>query len=239
VGNHVFTDISCGDASVLALKSDGSCWAWGWGTSYGQLGIGSYANRSSPVAVIGSHVFTKISAGRYHSLALKSDGSVWGWGFNSSGQLGDNTKTDKLSPVLVVGSHQFVEIASGQNHSYGLKSNGEVWAWGENSNGQLGDNTTIDKSSPVLVVGNHSFKAIAEGAYGVYTGPLYNDSGLRYYNGALAVAIGCQDLTASHKLRFRKGAVTVGLPLVDTGDGNASKIRIHDGAGVKALVKYT
>jgi len=168
VGNHSFTSIMAGEAYSLGLKSDGSVWAWGYNFN-GQLGINSSgvtASRSSPVSVVGNHSFINISAKIATSLGLKSDGSVWAWGYNNKGQLGINTVADKSSPVSVLGNHSFIAISVGGSHSLGLKSDGSVWAWGQNSfAGQLGDNTIVDKSSPVSVVGNHSFISISAGGY--------------------------------------------------------------------------
>ncbi|MBY9078904.1 RCC1 domain-containing protein, partial [Paenibacillus sp. CGMCC 1.18879] len=85
------TAIAAGSSHSLALKSDGSVWAWGYGIS-GQLGDGSLTVRTTPVAVSGlTSEVTAIAGGNNHSLALKSDGSVWAWGYNGSGQLGDGT----------------------------------------------------------------------------------------------------------------------------------------------------
>lgn len=67
----------------------------------------------------------------------------------------------------------------------------------------------------------------------------YNDSGIRYRKGDTTYKIGCMDLESSHKLRFRKGSTTVGLPLVAITDGDASPWRIHDGSDIKAVAKYT
>jgi alpha-tubulin suppressor-like RCC1 family protein len=119
-------------------------------------------NVSSPVAVVGGHVFTSVKAAKHHSIGLKSNGEVWCWGYNAFGQLGDGTLTKRSSPVSVVGNHSFIAIDGGRNATYGLKADGSVWAWGEQgSEGRLGDNTTVDKTSPVSVVGSHSFVAIA------------------------------------------------------------------------------
>ena len=71
-----------------------------------------------------------IAVGRDHSLALKSDGTVWAWGFNQYGQLGDSTTTQRTTPVQVSGLTGVIAIASGGYHSMALKSDGTVWAWG-------------------------------------------------------------------------------------------------------------
>ena len=74
-----------------------------------------------------------VAAGGSHSLALKSDGTVWAWGSNSNGQLGDGTFNFHPTPTQVPGLTGIIAIAAGQNHSLALKSDSTVWAWGQNN----------------------------------------------------------------------------------------------------------
>jgi len=132
VGNHSFVKISLakpngGTHVSFALKSDGSVWSWGLGTS-GALGDNTATTKSSPVSVVGNHSFTEVYATASGAYGLKSDGSVWSWGLGTSGQLGDNTVTTKSSPVSVVGNHSFTTLASGITNVYALKSDGSVWS---------------------------------------------------------------------------------------------------------------
>lgn len=80
-----YVAISGGNDHSLALKADGSLWAWGSGDS-GRLGDGTTETRLTPIRIGDGYV--AISAGGYHSLALKSDSSLWAWGANGSGRLG-------------------------------------------------------------------------------------------------------------------------------------------------------
>lgn len=150
VGGHLFIKIcrTSNNNTSFALKSDGSIWAWGQNGN-GLSGDNTTIDRSSPVSVVGGHVFIRLTA----RAGLKADGSVWMWGLNSSGQLGDNTTNNRSSPVSVVGTHNFTQITSSGAFIFGLKSDGSVWSWGLNSVGQLGDNTTNNRSSPVSVLG--------------------------------------------------------------------------------------
>lgn len=128
------------DSHSLALKADGTVWAWG-GNWNGQLGNGTLDSGTSlPVQVIGLTGVAAIAAGGDHSLALKSDGTVWAWGSNYQGELGDGTTVGtRSSPVPVSNLTGVIALASGFQHSLALKSDGTVWAWGTEGNGQLGD----------------------------------------------------------------------------------------------------
>jgi hypothetical protein len=77
----------------------------------------------------------------YDSLALKSDGTVWAWGYNAYGQLGNGTYTNSNTPVRVPELSNIVAISGGFLHAVALKSDGTVWAWGYNYTGQLGNGT--------------------------------------------------------------------------------------------------
>lgn len=82
--------------------------------------------------------FIAVACGNYHSIALRSDGTVWACGNNNYGQLGNGTRTDSLTPVQVSGLSDITAIACGGWHSIALKEDGTVWAWGYSFYGQLG-----------------------------------------------------------------------------------------------------
>lgn len=104
-----------------------------------------------------------IAAGHYHSLAVKSDGTVWSWGSNENGQLGTGNNDESFIPLQVPGLNNIVAVAAGARHSLALDENGAVWAWGLNSSGQLGDGTTEDSLSPIQVGGISDAIAISTG----------------------------------------------------------------------------
>jgi alpha-tubulin suppressor-like RCC1 family protein len=153
-----FTDwcqVSAGSTHSLAIRQNGTAWAWGF-NNYGGLGDNTvFTNRSSPVSVVGGFTdWCQVSAGDCFSLGVRTGGTAWAWGYNSSGRLGDNTTVDRSSPVSVVGGFtDWCQVSAGNTHSLGVRTNGTAWAWGCNACGVLGDNTIVSKSSPVSVVG--------------------------------------------------------------------------------------
>ena len=146
--------IAAGDQNSLALKSDGSVWAWGR-NDRGQLGDGTANDSEVPVPVSGMTSGVKgIADGADFSLAMKNDGSVWGWGNNFSGQLGNAISETFNTPTLVKGLRTDVKaIAAGEGHSLALLTNGSVLAWGKNTSGELGNGTTQDTPVPTSVNG--------------------------------------------------------------------------------------
>ncbi|MDP1711956.1 MAG: hypothetical protein Q8K86_05815 [Candidatus Nanopelagicaceae bacterium] len=102
VGSHSFIEIRAGYGFAVALKADGSAWAWGWNFD-GEIGNNANTPVTSPVAVVGGHSFVHIACRYAMSAGQKSNFTEWMWGQNSSGQLGDKTKTNRSSPVSVAG----------------------------------------------------------------------------------------------------------------------------------------
>jgi hypothetical protein len=104
-----------------------------------------------------------VGAGAWHSLAVKSDGTVWAWGDNYNGQLGDGTITRRNTPMQVSGISGAVAVAGGEHHSISITSDGTVWTWGANDYGQLGDPTATQREAPVRVLGLVGVAAVAAG----------------------------------------------------------------------------
>jgi alpha-tubulin suppressor-like RCC1 family protein len=155
-----------GGRHTMALLADGNVWTWG-SNAFGKLGDGQ-AGTSYSDTTYDSHVplrvhgpgnvgylasIVAISAGEGHNLALRSDGTVWAWGWNGVGQLGDGTTNDAHTPVQVGGLTNVVAISGRGYHGLALRADGTVWAWGYNRFGQIGDGTTNDAHAPIQVGG--------------------------------------------------------------------------------------
>lgn len=138
-----------------------------WGDNfYGQLGLGDSEDRDQPVRLTAISGVTQVAAGRFHALALRSDGTVWAWGGNNFGQLGDGTLVDRSTPAPVAGLRNVIAVSAGLDHNLALLADGSVWAWGQNYNGQVGDGTSANvRTLPVRVSGLRDVIAIAAGGY--------------------------------------------------------------------------
>ena len=170
-GNGYLTDVvtvAHGDQFFMALRADGTVWTWGSGYQ-GELGNGTTGSFSpTPVEVVspsGGGALTgivQIAAGAEHALALRSDGTLWTWGYDAYGELGLNQPAGYYSkPSEVVspsGSGALtgvVDMSGGYLFSVALRSDGTVWSWGRNIQGQLGYGT-MDQNRhqvPAQVVG--------------------------------------------------------------------------------------
>ena len=150
--------ISLSGGGSLALKTNGTAWAWG-SNSNGNMGQNDRTLYSSPIQIPGK--WASITAGRSNSSGVKTDGTLWGWGQNNYGQLGLGDETSYSSPVQVGtndtwSTNAFAAGAMGYlyNTTY-LKNDGSLWTWGSNVKGQLGTSLPVNshRSSPVQVPG--------------------------------------------------------------------------------------
>jgi alpha-tubulin suppressor-like RCC1 family protein len=139
----------------VAVKTDGTLYAWGWNNTNfgaaGSVGDGTAVRRSSPVQIGALTNWNRVAAGNYFSAALKSDGTLWAWGYNAQGQLGDSTVLSRSSPVQIGSLSTWSQLSAGGNHSLAVKSDGTLWSWGFNSTGSIGDGSTANRSSPVQI----------------------------------------------------------------------------------------
>lgn len=165
--------VTAGIFHTCALKADGTAACWG-NNFYGQLGDGSSgiaARKNTPVAVANLTGAVALTAGAYHTCALRADGGVLCWGANGFGRFGDGTTLDKTSALAVAGITNVVALSAGLDHTCALKADGTVACWGDNPYGQIGDGTSStaasrnNRTSPVAVLNLAGVAAISAGAY--------------------------------------------------------------------------
>ena len=179
------TDWSAGESKIIAgtmggvIKTDGSLWVWG-NNGNGALGLnsGSNARKSSPTQVGTDTTWSKIFMGGEgnHRFAIKTDGTLWTWGYNASGRLGLNVAGEgagsvaaQSSPTQVGTDTTWTEAMSGMNNSIAVKTDGTLWTWGASSYGQLGQNSAnVELSSPTQVGTDTTWSKVGLGRYGSF-----------------------------------------------------------------------
>jgi alpha-tubulin suppressor-like RCC1 family protein len=146
--------------STFAIKSDGTAWAWGRG-GYGSIGLNQPTNsdRSSPVQMPGT-TWKQFAANGYNTGAVKTDGTMWTWGFGTQGRLGHNVETATCSSPTQVGTDTtWKQIANAYRSFLAVKTDGTLWSWGYNNYGSLGLNgpvTNPGKRSAPTQIGTDS-----------------------------------------------------------------------------------
>ena len=175
--DNVMAIASYGGFLNLALKADGTVWAWFSSLSGVEAKWDEYLgytehfhiSDNTPYQVMGLSNIVSIVAGLGHGLALDRDGYVWCFGENTHGQLGRQMGQApphyEYRPLKLQGVDNVVAIAAGYLHSLAVSRDGTVWAWGINERGQLGDGTFINRYGPVQVTGLPPIQAAAGGQY--------------------------------------------------------------------------
>lgn len=146
--------VLCGYNTGLALKTDGTLWAWGMGT-YGMLGNGTTITYASPIQVGSDTNWSKISSGSSAWFAIKTNGTLWACGYNAYGTLGNGTTIRYSSPIQIGSLTNWSNISTADNVTLATKTDGTLWVCGYNAYGSLGDGSTINKSSPIQI-GNYN-----------------------------------------------------------------------------------
>jgi len=149
--------------TVMALKFDGSLWTWG-NNSRGLLGQNAPqpSDLSSPTQVGTDTTWSNATGGGTCILAMKTNGTLWSWGYNYVGMLGQNSTAMKSSPTQV-GTDTTWSQTTGLTSKYAIKTDGTIWSWGYNNVGGLGHNNKIDKSSPTQVGTNTTWSKVSTG----------------------------------------------------------------------------
>ena len=155
--------VATGDYHTVAIKTNGTLWAWG-DNYVGVLGNGTNTGRVLVPTQIGTdNHWQYLCAGSYTNFAIKDDGSLWGWGANSSGQLGDGTHTPRHVPTRIGTANAWKMVSTYSNHTVALKNDGTLWAWGSNGSGRLGIGSAGDDQVNPVEVGTDHWKTISAG----------------------------------------------------------------------------
>ena len=160
VNAQCWEKISSGERHNVGIQTDGTLWGWGFNGDYGAVGNGNNWTLPSPTQIGTANTWKEVCSGTTNSFAIKEDGSLWGWGANSSGELGTGSSTlFSLNPVQV-GTSSWKMVKAGLRHTLAIKADGTLWAWGNNEYATIGDGTFVNKSVPTLINSSTNWKTI-------------------------------------------------------------------------------
>jgi alpha-tubulin suppressor-like RCC1 family protein len=153
IGTDVDWAFSCAKRDTLyAIKTDGRLFVCG-SNATGALGLGisTTINRSSPVQLGTDTTWSKVDcSSANHAAALKTNNTLWVWGYNNYGQHG-NGGTSSTSAPNQLGSAEWLDVGVGSSFIVAIKTDGTLWSCGYNDYGNLGQNDRINRSSPVQI----------------------------------------------------------------------------------------
>ena len=164
---------------VVILATDGSLWSWGEERlGWPVLGYTNVEKTTSLRRIGNENDWTSVAVGDSECLAIKSDGTLWGWGGNYDYQIGDGTKITRPTPVQSIPGNDWKQAATGTS-SFALKNDGTLWAWGNNWAGQLGIGSTKATTNATQVGTSKNWAKILGG--GVQTVGLQSDGSLWFW----------------------------------------------------------
>ena len=200
---------TCGIHSI-AIKNDGTLWGTGW-NFYGQLGLGDtwftqgIQSFYGFVQIGNDNNWSYISCGKYYTMVIKTDGTLWAFGLNSDGQLGLNDTTNRYYPTQV-GTDLWNTIACSielNSYTIGIKTNGSIWGWGYNIYGNLGLNDVNPRAVPTQIGTETSWYAVSCGGY--HTLALKNNGSLWGWGNNLGGQLGQGDNQQQYNIPTRIG----------------------------------
>jgi alpha-tubulin suppressor-like RCC1 family protein len=179
-GGATWKQVSCGLSHVAAIKTDGTLWTWGY-AAYGRLGGNSTVGiRLVPATTFaGGTNWKQVSAGALHTAAIKTDGTLWVWGYAYDGALGNGSLTNALTPVTTFsGGTNWNQVScNGSAHTSAIKTDGTLWVWGSGESFRLGNGQSTRRITPITTfAGGNNWKQVSCGSN--YTAAVKNDGTL-------------------------------------------------------------
>jgi alpha-tubulin suppressor-like RCC1 family protein len=159
-----WADASAGGVHSLGIRTDGTLWAWGY-NSFGRTGLGTDVGAATTPTQVGSGTnWVAVSAGLDHSLAVRSDGTLWSWGYNGLGQLGQGDTSERLVPTQVGSATTWAFVNGSGDDSSAIRTDGTLWTWGSNTLGRTGLGIDTGTTLAPTQVGSDSDWAAVSGA---------------------------------------------------------------------------
>jgi alpha-tubulin suppressor-like RCC1 family protein len=229
--NELYRFIDSNSETSYAIRNDGTLWVWG-ANNFGQYGNGTtdfYTDRR-PRQVGTDNDWESVSAGNGYVMAIKTNGTLWSWGWGVYGALGHGNMTSLRNPTQVGTSTDWKTVYSGNNVTYAIKDNNTLWSTGRG--GFLGDGTTTDRSTFVQVPGSYS---TARGGY--FCNYAISTTTVLYGCGASALGLGLPNTTAIHNTLTVLGNATLDWAKITSSDSCAWGLKANSG-NVYTFGKY-
>lgn len=202
-------------AYAFFIKEDGSLWAVGTSES-GVQGTGDGVDHKELVRVGTDNDWVDVTACRfwgYSAIGLKSDGTIWGWGDNTSYQLGLEDRSSRTTPVQIGTDNDWKQVSLGSSHCLALKKDGTLWGWGGNNSGQLGLGNSSSQSAPTQIGTDNDWvyvKAIDNRSYAVKADGTLWAAGDNYSN-LLGFNQSDEELVTSYKVFTQVPTIPAGV----------------------------
>jgi alpha-tubulin suppressor-like RCC1 family protein len=165
--NPVWSSISAGVSHALAVRTNGTLWSWATTCCYaavdGQLGLGD-AQASMPTQ-IGTDTWVAAAAGSYHSVGIKTDGSLWWWGVNYGFAPSESGLVQTNLPTRIGTNTGWLAVAAEASHTVALREDGTIWTFGLNTFGKLGNRAVALVKQPTQVGTDHDWNSIGVGTF--------------------------------------------------------------------------
>ena len=158
-----WASVSTGYFHSCGVKVDHTLWCWGY-NEYRQLGLGVDSPRlvSTPTQVGSAADWLEVSAGNWHTCAVKTDQTLWCWGANTAGELGIGWQDGEFPPTQVGSDTDWSDVEAGSFYTCGVQLDASLWCWGDNAQGELGMGSTGDGyRTPSRVLSGTSWTAVS------------------------------------------------------------------------------
>lgn len=157
--------------AVVLLAPDGSLWAWGGTRTDLRSILAPSAFTTTPVRLGSETDWRAVAVGGSTVLAVKANGSLWGWGYSHEGELLTTSKTAALPPAQLGSDTNWADVHIGHGHVLALKRDGSLWAWGRNTYGAVGDGSGTNVFVPTHISPGAKWKTVV--------GPSFNSFGIQ------------------------------------------------------------
>jgi len=215
--------VSVGGSHTISLRANGTVWTWGQNT-YGQLGTNDTISRDNPVQVTfdGNAKIKMISAGKDYSLALDTNGNVWGWGKNTYYEIDQVSSTKILKPRKFAKLSNIIKITAGINTSVMLAEDGTIYTYGLNSDGQAG---TGDYTQRAVYKANYDMQNVIDISAGSGHVMALKLDGTVWVTGSNRYGqLGINNKFVSEKATYQKVDLPEAIAYIQTGENSCFAI---------------